>query len=87
MIPFVIARGDSGVQTRINAQRAVFSDLPEDLAAWQDAGFIGGTPPAVLDQMKAFERAGISRFMLQHNDLDDLESLNLLAEEVLPHFL
>ena len=47
---------------------------------------MGGTPQQVLDQLKAFEAAGIQRFMLQHNDLDDLESLELKAREVLPHF-
>jgi hypothetical protein len=35
--------------------------------------------------MKAFESAGIARFMLQHNNLDDLDSLALMAEEVLPY--
>jgi alkanesulfonate monooxygenase SsuD/methylene tetrahydromethanopterin reductase-like flavin-dependent oxidoreductase (luciferase family) len=85
MIPFVIARSEKGVQECIHAHRAVFSDLPGDLIAWHDAGFIGGTPQQVLDQMKAFESAGIARFMLQHNNLDDLDSLALMAEEVLPY--
>jgi len=84
MIPFVIARSEREVQERINAHRVTFPDLPEDLLAWHDAGFIGGTPHQVLDQMKAFESAGITRFMLQHNNLDDLDSLALMAEEVLP---
>ena len=86
MIPFVIARNASEVQERIDAHRQTFSTLPEDLPAWHRAGFIGGTPQQVLDQLKEFERAGITRFMLQHNDLDDHDSLALLAEEVLPIF-
>lgn len=84
MIPFVIARSEGEVQECINAHRVIFSDLPEDLIAWHDAGFIGGTPQQVLDQMKEFESAGITRFMLQHNNLDDPDSLALMAEEVLP---
>ena len=84
MIPFVIARSEREVQARINAHRLTFSDLPGDIRSWQRVGFIGGTPQQVVDQMSGFIKAGITRFMLQHNDLDDLDSLILLSEEVLP---
>lgn len=84
MTPFVIAPRQSQVQQRINAHRQMFSNLPGDLPAWHRAGFIGGTPQQVLDQIKMFAEAGIMRFMMQHNDLDDFDSLALLAEEVLP---
>jgi alkanesulfonate monooxygenase SsuD/methylene tetrahydromethanopterin reductase-like flavin-dependent oxidoreductase (luciferase family) len=84
MIPFVIARSESELQGCIHAQRRMFSDLPGDLSAWQRAGFIGGTPGQVIEQLKGFEKAGASRFMLQHNNLDDFDSLTLLAEQVLP---
>jgi len=86
MIPFVIARSESELQERIHAHRSTFSDLPGDFPAWLRAGFIGGTPQQVIDQLKGFEEAGVMRFMLQHNDLDDMGSLRLLAEQVLPHF-
>jgi len=82
MIPFVIARDKKDIQTRIDAHRRMFSDLPKDLASWQQAGFIGGPQQQVLDQMNVFEEAGISRFMLQHNDLDDTDSLALLGEVI-----
>jgi alkanesulfonate monooxygenase SsuD/methylene tetrahydromethanopterin reductase-like flavin-dependent oxidoreductase (luciferase family) len=84
MIPFVIAHNESEIQERIQAHRLIFSDLPGDLSAWHRAGFIGGTPQQVLDQLKGFEQAGVTRFMLQHNNLDDVDSLTLLAEKVLP---
>ena len=84
MIPFVIARNESDLQKRIHTHRLMFSDLPGDLSAWHRAGFIGGTPQQVIDQLTGFEQAGVTRFMLQHNNLDDLDSLTLLAEEVLP---
>jgi F420-dependent oxidoreductase-like protein len=84
MIPFVIARSESELQECIDAHRLMFSNLPEDLSAWHRAGFIGGTPQQVIDQLKEFQQAGVTRFMLQHNNLDDIESLTLLAEEVLP---
>jgi alkanesulfonate monooxygenase SsuD/methylene tetrahydromethanopterin reductase-like flavin-dependent oxidoreductase (luciferase family) len=84
MIPFVIALSESELQERINAHRLMFSNLPEDLSAWHRTGFIGGTPQQVIDQLKGFEQAGVTRFMLQHNNLDDIDSLTLLAEDVLP---
>jgi alkanesulfonate monooxygenase SsuD/methylene tetrahydromethanopterin reductase-like flavin-dependent oxidoreductase (luciferase family) len=84
MIPFVIARNDGDLQNNINAHRLMFTNLPDDLSAWNQAGFIGGTPQQVIDQLKRFEQAGVTRFMLQHNNLDDMDSLTLLAEEVLP---
>ncbi len=74
------------IQKRIDTRRAMFSDLPATLADWHEAGLVGGTPQQLLDQLKAFEAAGIQRFMLQHNDLDDLESLELMAHEMLPYF-
>jgi len=85
MIPFVIGRDEAAVQNRISAHRLMFPALPATLADWHAAGFVGGTPARLLEQLKAFEEAGIARFMLQHNDLDDLASLELLAGEVLPH--
>lgn len=84
MTPFVIARSESELQECIYAHRLMFPDLPGDLSAWHRAGFIGGTPQQVLDQLQGFEGAGVTRFMLQHNNLDDIDSLTLLAKEVLP---
>jgi alkanesulfonate monooxygenase SsuD/methylene tetrahydromethanopterin reductase-like flavin-dependent oxidoreductase (luciferase family) len=86
MIPYVIGQNEAGVQKRIDGQRGMFSDLPANLAGWRKVGLLGGTPQQLLEQLKAFEAAGVERFMLQHNDLDDLESLELMAAEVLPHF-
>ena len=86
MIPFVIGKDEAAVQRRIEAHVTLFPSLPKTLADWRAAGFIGGPPSQVVDQLEAFEEAGVARFMLQHNDLDDLASLELLAAEVLPHF-
>lgn len=84
MVPFVIGRDDAEVARAIAGQRSTFAGLPADLDAWVAAGFIGGSPQRVVDQLGAFAAAGVSRFMLQHNDLDDRASLELLAGEVLP---
>ncbi len=85
MLPYVIGRDPAVVQARIDAQRATFHSLPADHAAWLAAGFLGGSPAQLLDQLHAWQAAGCTRCMLQHSDLNDLDSLALLAEQVLPH--
>jgi alkanesulfonate monooxygenase SsuD/methylene tetrahydromethanopterin reductase-like flavin-dependent oxidoreductase (luciferase family) len=85
MIPFVIGQDDPSIQRHIDAHRAIFPSLPADLAGWLAAGYIGGSPHQVVDQLGVFVEAGVARFMLQQNDLDDLDSLALLAERVMPH--
>jgi F420-dependent oxidoreductase-like protein len=84
MIPFVIGKDDTAVQDRINAHRSQFPFLPANLSDWHAAGFPGGSPQQLVDQLNEFAAAGIERFMLQHNDLDDVASLELLAAEVMP---
>lgn len=86
MLPTVIGRDAAQVQAQIDAQRAMFPSLPADLAAWRAAGYVGGAPADIVEQLKAYAAAGAARCMLQHNHLDDFDSLELLAREVLPHF-
>lgn len=84
MTPFVIGRDFASVQRGIQAHQAMFPSLPGDFDTWRTAGFIGGSPQQVVDQLAAFHNAGVSRFLLQHNDLDNLAPLELLAADVLP---
>ena len=86
MIPFVLGKDDKAVQERIDGQRATFPGLPSTHTDWLAAGFLGGSPGQMIDQMSVFVEAGIERFMLQHNDLDDLVSLATLSNKVLPDF-
>jgi F420-dependent oxidoreductase-like protein len=85
MVPFVLGQGAKAIQARIDGQRATFPSLPADLEGWRAKGFPGGTPAELVAQLKEWAEAGCMRIMLQHNDLDDLASLTLLAAEVLPH--
>ena len=45
-----------------------------------------GTGPAIVDQIGKFVDAGVERFMLQWNEFDDIDGIESLAKEVLPHF-
>jgi alkanesulfonate monooxygenase SsuD/methylene tetrahydromethanopterin reductase-like flavin-dependent oxidoreductase (luciferase family) len=47
-------------------------------------GWLTGTPPQVIEQIKAHEAQGVSRLMLQHLDMSDFDSLELIAKEILP---
>jgi F420-dependent oxidoreductase-like protein len=86
MLPFVIGRDERTVQERIDAHRRMFASLPGTLAEWLAAGYVGGSPSQVVEQLSAYAAAGAQRVLLQQNDLDDLASLELVAAEVLPHF-
>jgi len=80
MIPFVIGKTDRQIQAHLDGHRKTFPGFYTDIKSWLDAGLVGGTPDQVLEQLAGFVEAGCTRFMLQQNDLDDLDSLALLAE-------
>jgi F420-dependent oxidoreductase-like protein len=46
---------------------------------------LAGTPEEILDRIGAYAQHGSTRFYLQVLDLSDLEHLDLVAEQVLPH--
>ncbi|RCG30542.1 LLM class F420-dependent oxidoreductase [Sphaerisporangium album] len=46
---------------------------------------LAGTPQEVLDKIGAFAKAGAERLYLQVLDLSDLDHLELIAAEILPH--
>ena len=45
-----------------------------------------GTPSMIVDQIGEYVEAGVERFMLQWLDQDDIDGLELMAREILPHF-
>ncbi|MBZ0298574.1 MAG: LLM class F420-dependent oxidoreductase, partial [Anaerolineae bacterium] len=51
-----------------------------------ERGATGGTASELVDRLSQWEAAGVERLLLQWIDLDDLESLELIARDVLPHF-
>jgi len=83
MIPFAIGRDDAAVQAHIDAHLETFPFLPSDPAEWLASGFLVGSPQAIVDQVSERADAGVSRFYLQQNALDDLRSVELLATDVL----
>ena len=49
-------------------------------------GVVVGTANDFITQLAEFSRAGVQRVMLQWLDLDDIDGLETLAGQVLPHF-
>lgn len=84
MLPLAIGRTDGDVKAHIAAHHETFTDLPESPDEWRGAGFLIGSPSAIVEQIGERVAAGASRFMLQQNALDDVDSVALLASEVMP---
>jgi len=58
--------------------------IGRDVAELRENG-LAGSPSEVLDKLGRFAECGADRFYLQVLDLSDLDHLQLVAEEVLPH--
>jgi alkanesulfonate monooxygenase SsuD/methylene tetrahydromethanopterin reductase-like flavin-dependent oxidoreductase (luciferase family) len=57
-----------------------------DPTALRERGVLIGSANAVIEQLGAFAEAGVQRIMLQWMALDDLDRLEAMAVQVLPHF-
>ncbi len=75
----VFGHDDDEVQRLATARKQSVERLRE-------RGVIVGTSSAVIDQLRKLEEAGCQRVMLQWLELDDLDRLEALTREVLPHF-
>ena len=64
----------------LNHKLQMYGQTPEQL---RQRGILAGSLSAIQEQLHALEQAGLERFMLQWLDLDDLESLEMLAKGIL----
>jgi hypothetical protein len=46
---------------------------------------IAGTADMIIEQIKAYEAAGVEELMLQWFDFEDIDGLRAFAASVLPH--
>lgn len=74
-----VAVGVDGAETARRAEAA-----GHDLAALRASG-LAGTPAEVVDRIGEFAGLGAERIYLQVMDLTDLDHLELIAAEILPH--
>jgi len=88
--PVVCGRTPTELEQRVRAWRegvAEWANLPLDaLLDIMRNGFKGivGSPEAVVEQIKAYGAAGVEELVGMWGN-EDIEGLQLLAEEVLPH--
>ena len=52
----------------------------------KERGMVIGTPEEIIPQIESYANVGVQRIMLQWLDLDDIDGLEALAREVLPHY-
>ncbi len=72
----VFGKDDAALQRKAAARGSTLEQL-------RGRGIVAGSPSMVRDQLAALEAVGLQRIMLQWLDLDDLESLERLAQTVL----
>lgn len=80
----VFARNDADLKHKLDeiSQRRGETVTVEALQA---GGLIVGTPSMFVDQLNTYAEAGVERFMLQWLDQDDVQGLEILAKDVMPH--
>jgi len=80
MTQIIFGKDDTALQNKLAKRGGTPADqLVED-------GLIVGTAAQVTEQIGKWVEAGIERFMLQWIDLDNIDDLELIARDVLPHF-
>jgi F420-dependent oxidoreductase-like protein len=84
MVPLAVGCDSADVAQRIVAARAIFPAMPEDEGAWRAAGFLAGSPEAVVADLTRWAEAGIERVLLQMLDQEDIAALELVARTVMP---
>jgi F420-dependent oxidoreductase-like protein len=72
----VFGKDDAALQNKLR----MYNKTPEEL---RESGIVAGSVTDIQEQLKALEQAGLQRIMLQWLDLDDLESLEVLAKGIL----
>jgi F420-dependent oxidoreductase-like protein len=72
----VFGKDDATLKSKLDMHGGTIEEL-------QKRGFVAGSLGAIQEQLKTLEEAGVQRIMLQWLDLEDLESLQVLANGIL----
>jgi len=81
MTTCIFARSSTALDRKLQGRKS--QKTAQELRA---GGTIVGTGAEIVEQIGLLEEAGVQRVMLQWLDLDDMDGLEGLAVEVLPHF-
>ena len=84
MVPYIVGRDARERDARLANARRIVPRVPDNEAAWRAAGFLFGAPGELVEELRAWEKLGVTRVMLQTLDMDDAAAIELLAREVVP---
>jgi alkanesulfonate monooxygenase SsuD/methylene tetrahydromethanopterin reductase-like flavin-dependent oxidoreductase (luciferase family) len=85
----LIGRDPDDLDARAQRMRRCYPPLAEVSDVLEGAGEMGwlvGTPGTVNDRLDEFKSAGVHRVMLGHYDVDNIDTLHLMADALLPSF-
>ena len=92
MIPVICGRNTAELEQRVQGVRQLFSDfgaMPLDalLGEMRDmfGAMIVGAPDEVIRGIRAYADVGVDELIIQWFGVEDMDGLQLLAEQVLPH--
>lgn len=90
MLPVLCWRNADERERRIQAMRSTVPffgvmSVDEVLEWFRDVSAILGTPGQAIEQIQAYDSAGVDEIMLQWFGVDDVEGLYVLADDVLAH--
>jgi F420-dependent oxidoreductase-like protein len=81
----VFGRSDAEVKQALE-KRSAEAGREITLEVVKSRGLIIGTPSMWVEQIGEYVDAGVERFMLQWLELDNIDGLEIIARDVLPHF-
>ncbi|MBI3744831.1 MAG: LLM class F420-dependent oxidoreductase [Chloroflexi bacterium] len=86
---FITGKDDAGLKAHLDRIASFMpalkrADRDQVLAALKSRGWLYGTSAQIVEQLKAFEAAGTTEFMLQHHDQENFGVLEMIAKDVLP---
>ncbi|MHB8577799.1 MAG: LLM class flavin-dependent oxidoreductase, partial [Dehalococcoidia bacterium] len=89
MCAFIIGRDAAETRRRVDGLQQVMpamAAVPVDQVSgnMRSRGWLVGSPAEVVEQIKALEREGVERIMLQHHNQTDDGVLELIAKEIMP---
>lgn len=77
MVGTLFARDEGALQETLASRGTPAGDLAA-------AGYVVGTPPMWIEQLRDYAAAGAERIMLQWLDQDNIDDLEIIARDVLP---
>ncbi len=91
LLPIYCAHNEGELEQRLNWFR-IFPDhatmsldvLTETLYSWFNTAIMGA-PESIVEQIRAYAEVGVEEVIVQWFGLDDIEGLQILAEQVVPH--